>query len=345
MGSATTNNSMQDNSSHNEIPHVSSARTDAVNTQRKQFFKKRTKQSSTFYDGSTKTRDFFRDYKNSKSNINSNLQSPSTNVKREDFKLNFLSAMKNRSNESDIETETNRFADNILSFAEKALECMNYARSKPREYSRLIQTNSNHLEFDKIRERWVFGKTTKIALKQNNPREAFEETALLLNSIEPARKLLMCEELCLVIPENNKLWEDEYNIKDLIIDKQADLKSRFSNFSFSMDIGISDASTCILLQITDDEFEYQRRGSILDQAYTHVGISQKKIEDDTCVYFLFATELPQKSPMKLRSPTFEYSDSYINPCNDKPLELNDLNLNKTFLLSNDSNFLIERNDK
>jgi len=172
------------------------------------------------------------------------------------------------------------------------LTYINKARNSPKEFSNLILECADYiLKNPKISSssKYVFfkDKISKIGLKRGKPE--FCDAAALFGNLWKVNKLELDEDLCITIPDNIKIWTDRDYLMQAIENKRNKLASKYEEFAFHFDLGTIDPKYSVLLQLVDDnDFNYQRRYNIMNPYYNYIGITSKKIENQFCVYLLFA---------------------------------------------------------
>lgn len=177
-------------------------------------------------------------------------------------------------------------------YQKEVLKLFNLSRNKPLIYCKYIDycitlissNNDGHI---------VLGKdnTNKISLKEGISK--FNECKRCLLQSEPCEELVFDKDLIIEIPEDQSLWLNHDNIKELITNKQnqilGDNRKNYSLFGFHFDYGMIDPVISSVLQLVDDNnCENRRRMNIVNQEYSAVGISYKMKGRKFIAYFFFA---------------------------------------------------------
>ncbi len=127
----------------------------------------------------------------------------------------------------------------------------------------------------------------KVALVKGE--QAFRDFIEKMKQMNPLNALESKEELKVPIPEEPKTWTDKGSIGEAVSKKKADLKEKFSNFSFHFDVGSPSAEISFILQLVDDTpFKGSRQKNIINPDLKYVGINSFKVKNKNCGYFLFS---------------------------------------------------------
>jgi hypothetical protein len=82
-------------------------------------------------------------------------------------------------------------------------------------------------------------------------------------------------------------WVNKDFLESYLEDKSSYLSYKY--FGFHFDLGVVDALTSVVLQVVDDNcFNFQRRNNIFNPNYQYIGINNKKIRNNFCLYLSFS---------------------------------------------------------
>lgn len=120
-------------------------------------------------------------------------------------------------------------------------------------------------------------------------KDAFIEIAEELAMMEVLEPLEYREEINLQISNEIDDWVSQDFLESYLLDKFNNLT--YSEYSFHFDLGVIDPLTSVVLQVVDDNyFNFLRRKNILNPKFKYLGITNKKINNNFCVYLTFSTD-------------------------------------------------------
>lgn len=126
----------------------------------------------------------------------------------------------------------------------------------------------------------------RVGLLKGKP--AFIEIAEELAMQDTLEPLELKEEMCLQIPNEIEDWVNQSFLESYLQEKFNFMES--SEYGFHFDLGVVDPLTSVILQLVDDNyFNFQRRANILNPSYKYIGVSNRKIGNNFCVYLTFST--------------------------------------------------------
>ena len=170
------------------------------------------------------------------------------------------------------------------------LKHINQARTNPLYYIDKIgqlkskifynaNTNKHYLQIDE--QRFLLNKGI----------ESFDNciSYLKLIALKPQLKpLTMKDELKLPFPNHcsNICIENSF-LRNLLLFKTVETQSLFTIVDFHYDVCVCDSELSVIMQIVDDtDDNYQRRKNIFNANVQFIGISEGKIKENVCCYYL-----------------------------------------------------------
>lgn len=171
-------------------------------------------------------------------------------------------------------------------YVEDLVAAINRIRANPGDFAKNVTDSISNIKM--VDEKLIFDADgTKVALVKGE--EAFKDSANILLSASPCAPLEFREDLIIPVPEESKSWKDNKLIGASLIKTKTDNGSKYSEYGFNMDLGVSDPETSLLLQVVDDSpFNGKRRACILNPNFKYIGVSYLKQKSKFCVYITFA---------------------------------------------------------
>ena len=174
--------------------------------------------------------------------------------------------------------------------ANTMLKHINNARTNPLYYIEKIEqlkskifynanTNKHYIQLDE--QRFLLNKGI----------ESFDNciSYLKLIAIKPQLKpLIMKDELKLPFPNHcSSICIENGFLRNLLLFKTVETQSTFTIVDFHYDVCVCDSELSVIMQIIDDtDDNYQRRKNIFNAHVQFVGISEGKIKENICCYYL-----------------------------------------------------------
>ena len=179
----------------------------------------------------------------------------------------------------EIKDEENKYFYNEFNL--KVLEIINIIRKNPKEYSNIIKNSIENIITDK-RGRLIYKGKLKVALCTGIP--AFLEAAEILNESHSVNPLILKNDICISVPENEEQMKSPNFMKEKILTINND-----NIISYWKSL-VNDPELCVLLSIVDDVWikPGQKRKDLLNPNVKFIGISSKQYGNKFCVYFVLS---------------------------------------------------------
>lgn len=95
------------------------------------------------------------------------------------------------------------------------------------------------------------------------------------------------EDLCMQISGDVDFWTNKLYLDNYLEDKAEYLPYKYFGFHFDLD-AVCPLTSAVLQIVDDNFFHFQRRNNILNKDYKYIGVTNKKIGNNFCVYLTFA---------------------------------------------------------
>ena len=141
-------------------------------------------------------------------------------------------------------------------------------RYKPKEFAKKIKNLTEHI-IKENNDEFLLYNNEKIKLIKGS--KIFYETINYLEKLKPVNKLIFNENLKVDI-ENKDIFLTKENIGQIVLNKRLKLIKDYKNCFFCVDV-FADPFLSVVFQVTDDNFEQERRNAILNKDFTMFAIN------------------------------------------------------------------------
>ncbi len=165
-------------------------------------------------------------------------------------------------------------------------------RKDPPSYASKVEKLIQYIKENKEKGGGIFDKEgmPKVSLIKGEP--AFRDFIEKLNTLQPLGSIEYREDLKVPINEDPQKWTDKTVISASVNKRKEDIRetASYSSYNFHFDVGSPLAEISFILQLVDDTpFKGSRQKNILNPNYKYVGVSNLKVKNKNCGYFLFAS--------------------------------------------------------
>ena len=193
-----------------------------------------------------------------------------------------------QNNEIDINENNNDKNLKYSDYPQKMLDLINQIRANPSSYADVIEDSIQNITEEQDRKdeskiRIIYKKKVKVAL--NRGEIAFKDAAEELRSMEPLPPLMLKNDICVPLPE------EEAEIKDTsYLREQVKLIREKTNIDVFFKDLIKIPEVSALLMIVDDSEKNpgKKRKAVLNPDFKYIGISSKFIGKTFIAYFAFS---------------------------------------------------------
>ena len=193
-----------------------------------------------------------------------------------------------QNNEIDINENNQDKNLKYSDYPQKMLDLINQIRSNPSSYADIIEDSIQNITEEQDRKdeskiRIIYKKKVKVAL--NRGEIAFKDAAEELRSMEPLPPLILKNDICVPLPE------EEAEIKDTsYLREQVKLIREKTNIDVFFKDLIKIPEVSALLMIVDDSEKNpgKKRKAVLNKDFKYIGISSKFIGKTFIAYFAFS---------------------------------------------------------
>ncbi len=193
-----------------------------------------------------------------------------------------------QNNKIDINENNNDKNLKYSDYPQKMLDLINQIRANPSSYADVIEDSIQNITEEQDRKdeskiRIIYKKKVKVAL--NRGEIAFKDAAEELRSMEPLPPLILKNDICVPLPE------EEAEIKDTsYLREQVKLIREKTNIDVFFKDLIKIPEVSALLMIVDDSEKNpgKKRKAVLNPDFKYIGISSKFIGKTFIAYFAFS---------------------------------------------------------
>ena len=193
-----------------------------------------------------------------------------------------------QNNEIDINENNQDKNLKYSDYPQKMLDLINQIRANPSSYADIIEDSIQNITEEQDRKdeskiRIIYKKKVKVAL--NRGEIAFKDAAEELRSMEPLPPLMLKNDICVPLPE------EEAEIKDTsYLREQVKLIREKTNIDVFFKDLIKIPEVSALLMIVDDSEKNpgKKRKAVLNPDFKYIGISSKFIGKTFIAYFAFS---------------------------------------------------------
>ena len=193
-----------------------------------------------------------------------------------------------QNNEIDINENNQDKNLKYSDYPQKMLDLINLIRANPSSYADVIEDSIQNITEEQDRKdeskiRIIYKKKVKVAL--NRGEIAFKDAAEELRSMEPLPPLMLKNDICVPLPE------EEAEIKDTsYLREQVKLIREKTNIDVFFKDLIKIPEVSALLMIVDDSEKNpgKKRKAVLNPDFKYIGISSKFIGKTFIAYFAFS---------------------------------------------------------
>ena len=193
-----------------------------------------------------------------------------------------------QNNEIDINENNQDKNLKYSDYPQKMLDLINQIRANPSSYADVIEDSIQNITEEQDRKdeskiRIIYKKKVKVAL--NRGEIAFKDAAEELRSMEPLPPLMLKNDICVPLPE------EEAEIKDTsYLREQVKLIREKTNIDVFFKDLIKIPEVSALLMIVDDSEKNpgKKRKAVLNKDFKYIGISSKFIGKTFIAYFAFS---------------------------------------------------------
>ena len=193
-----------------------------------------------------------------------------------------------QNNEVDINENNQDKNLKYSDYPQKMLDLINQIRANPSSYADVIEDSIQNITEEQDRKdeskiRIIYKKKVKVAL--NRGEIAFKDAAEELRSMEPLPPLILKNDICVPLPE------EEAEIKDTsYLREQVKLIREKTNIDVFFKDLIKIPEVSALLMIVDDSEKNpgKKRKAVLNPDFKYIGISSKFIGKTFIAYFAFS---------------------------------------------------------
>ena len=193
-----------------------------------------------------------------------------------------------QNNEIDINENNQDKNLKYSDYPQKMLDLINQIRANPSSYADVIEDSIQNITEEQDRKdeskiRIIYKKKVKVAL--NRGEIAFKDAAEELRSMEPLPPLMLKNDICVPLPE------EEAEIKDTsYLREQVKLIREKTNIDVFFKDLIKIPEVSALLMIVDDSEKNpgKKRKAVLNPDFKYIGISSKFIGKTFIAYFAFS---------------------------------------------------------
>ena len=193
-----------------------------------------------------------------------------------------------QNNEVDINENNQDKNLKYSDYPQKMLDLINQIRANPSSYADVIEDSIQNITEEQDRKdeskiRIIYKKKVKVAL--NRGEIAFKDAAEELRSMEPLPPLMLKNDICVPLPE------EEAEIKDTsYLREQVKLIREKTNIDVFFKDLIKIPEVSALLMIVDDSEKNpgKKRKAVLNPDFKYIGISSKFIGKTFIAYFAFS---------------------------------------------------------
>ena len=193
-----------------------------------------------------------------------------------------------QNNEIDINENNQDKNLKYSDYPQKMLDLINQIRANPSSYADIIEESIQNITEEQDRKdeskiRIIYKKKVKVAL--NRGEIAFKDAAEELRSMEPLPPLMLKNDICVPLPE------EEAEIKDTsYLREQVKLIREKTNIDVFFKDLIKIPEVSALLMIVDDSEKNpgKKRKAVLNPDFKYIGISSKFIGKTFIAYFAFS---------------------------------------------------------
>lgn len=169
------------------------------------------------------------------------------------------------------------------------LEALNNLRKNPQQFADKVISAISYIKTEEGKSIFEMPNGAKIALVKGE--EAFRECAdKLRHNIPKLEPFEFKDDLVISVPEDSKEWKKNDLIVKTLGEMKKNLKDKYTDFYFNLDMGVNEAEMSLVLQIVDDSnFKGRRSSNLLSKDLKYIGISHaSKGKKSFCVYVVFA---------------------------------------------------------
>ena len=193
-----------------------------------------------------------------------------------------------QNNEIDLNENNNEKNTKYSDYPQKMLDLINQIRANPSSYADIIEDSIQNITEEQDRKdeskiRIIYKKKVKVAL--NRGEIAFKDAAEELRSMEPLPPLILKNDICVPLPE------EEAEIKDTsYLREQVKLIREKTNIDVFFKDLIKIPEVSGLLMIVDDTNKNagKKRMALLNKNLKYVGVTSKFIGKTFIAYFAFS---------------------------------------------------------
>ena len=193
-----------------------------------------------------------------------------------------------QNNEIDINENNQDKNLKYSDYPQKMLDLINQIRANPSSYADVIEDSIQNITEEQDRKdeskiRIIYKKKVKVAL--NRGEIAFKDAAEELRSMEPLPPLMLKNDICVPLPE------EEAEIKDTsYLREQVKLIREKTNIDVFFKDLIKIPEVSALLMIVDDSEKNpgKKRQAVLNKDFKYIGISSKFVGKTFIAYFSFS---------------------------------------------------------
>ena len=193
-----------------------------------------------------------------------------------------------QNNEIDINENNQDKNLKYSDYPQKMLDLINQIRANPSSYADVIEDSIQNITEEQDRKdeskiRIIYKKKVKVALTRGEI--AFKDAAEELRSMEPLPPLMLKNDICVPLPE------EEAEIKDTsYLREQVKLIREKTNIDVFFKDLIKIPEVSALLMIVDDSEKNpgKKRKAVLNPDFKYIGISSKFIGKTFIAYFAFS---------------------------------------------------------
>ena len=226
------------------------------------------------------------DYNND--NYNSNSKEGIFGLDQQNPEENPEKYSERQNNEIDLNENNNEKNTKYSDYPQKMLDLINQIRANPSSYADIIEDSIQNITEEQDRKdeskiRIIYKKKVKVAL--NRGEIAFKDAAEELRSMEPLPPLMLKNDICVPLPE------EEAEIKDTsYLREQVKLIREKTNIDVFFKDLIKIPEVSALLMIVDDSEKNpgKKRKAVLNPDFKYIGISSKFIGKTFIAYFAFS---------------------------------------------------------
>ena len=167
-----------------------------------------------------------------------------------------------------------------VDYNKEVFTLINAIRSNPAAFAKDIEDAISKIT--SIEGKLVYKGAVKVALKKGE--SAFKEAVEILRSTEPLEPFSLCEDIAIVVPEEEEKIKSTKVFQELVEEK----KKNVIIDAFFKDL-VKDPYTSVLLMIVDDNGKSagKKRNVLLGKDYKKIAVTSRKVKKTFCAYFTF----------------------------------------------------------